>query len=294
MGVLSHRVERGDLSAADHIYTWRTAFTYSHHGIFVGGDKVVHFTHDQSFSSPSELSSMFLSSCSSNTADSPCSGIPDCGFRKHPSGVTMSCLNCFLGKGLLHRFEYGASRLAFIAKFRGGTCTTAESDPSAAVIHRAMYLLHNGFGNYHLFTNNCEDFALYCKTGLLVRGKESSGQALGAIGAPLAAFLSVPLKFLASGPVGFVAATAAMYSLSRYACDIGVRDDAVKVNVEDIALFHGYCDDDNGAGSGSDLLDSNGDCGAGSGSGSVDSNGDADADADGDGGETLQRKRRRR
>uniref|UniRef100_J3MV04 LRAT domain-containing protein n=1 Tax=Oryza brachyantha TaxID=4533 RepID=J3MV04_ORYBR len=44
MGLLSHRVERSEVKPGDHIYTWRAAFTYSHHGIYVGGSKVVHFT----------------------------------------------------------------------------------------------------------------------------------------------------------------------------------------------------------------------------------------------------------
>ncbi|PIN02205.1 hypothetical protein CDL12_25284 [Handroanthus impetiginosus] len=241
MGILSHRVERSDLKAGDHIYSWRTAYAYSHHGIYVGGNKVVHFTHDQYLSSTGHSSSIWFSSSVSNVP-AACLNIPDCGFRKHNSGVTMSCLNCFLASGVLYRFEYGVNRISFLAKLRGGTCTTAKSDPPESVIHRAMYLLHNGFGNYNLFTNNCEDFALYCKTGFLVRGQEplgSSGQASSIIGAPLAAILSLPLQLFVSSPVATATAMAAMYSLNRYAADIGVRDDVIEVKVEDIALFHG-------------------------------------------------------
>lgn len=32
MGLLSHRVERSELKPGDHIYTWRAAYSYSHHG----------------------------------------------------------------------------------------------------------------------------------------------------------------------------------------------------------------------------------------------------------------------
>ncbi|KAI3986782.1 hypothetical protein MKX01_039756, partial [Papaver californicum] len=53
---------------------------------------------------------------------------------------------------------------------RGGTCSMANSDPMEMVIYRAMYLLIKGFSNYDIFLNNCEDFALYCKTGLLTNG----------------------------------------------------------------------------------------------------------------------------
>ncbi|CAF1761928.1 unnamed protein product [Brassica napus] len=57
-----------------------------------------------------------------------------------------------------------------------GTCTTAPSDPPEEIVHRARYLLSgNGFGEYHLLDNNCEDFAIYCKTGLLVFSVTKSG-----------------------------------------------------------------------------------------------------------------------
>ncbi|KAL8528488.1 hypothetical protein ACS0TY_006060 [Phlomoides rotata] len=243
MGFLSHRVKGSNLEAGDHIYSWRTAFSYSHHGIYVGGDKVVHFTQAQ------DLSCSSLSSSVSNVSPT-CLDFPDCGFKKGESGgVTMSCLNCFMGNGSLYRFEYGVSKCVFIAKIRGGTCTTAKSDPPEAVIHRAAYLLHNGFGKYDLFTNNCEDFALYCKTGLLVCSKGqtalgSSGQAASAVGVPVAAILSLPLRLLFPSPVVFGAATAVNYTLNRYVTDIGVRTDTFKVNVEDIAGDQRACDDD--------------------------------------------------
>nr|GMD97532.1 uncharacterized protein LOC109157163 [Ipomoea batatas] len=178
----------------------------------------------------------------SSTPSSGCSSIPDCGFWKSESGVVLSCLECFLGEGSLYCFEYGASPSVFLTKFRGGTCTTAKSDSPEEVIHRAMYLLQNGFGNYDIFERNCEDFALYCKTGLVIHdqgGLGRSGQACAVISAPLAAMLSSPLKLFTSSPVGMVLATAGMYCFSRYATDIGVRADVVKVKVEDMALFHG-------------------------------------------------------
>lgn len=235
MGLLSHKVEREDIKPGDHIYTWRAVFTYSHHGIFVGGSKIVHFTPDRDRN---------LSAETSDNSDpvkgiSSCLTFPDCGFRQPKSGVVLSCLDCFLGNGSSYLFEYGVSPSAFLAKVRGGTCTTAQPDPPETVIHRAMYLLQNGFGNYDVFQNNCEDFALYCKTGLLLvdrQGVGRSGQASSVIGAPLAALLSSPLKLLLPSPVGVATVTAGMYCMSRYATDIGVRDDVVKVAVEDLAV----------------------------------------------------------
>ncbi|KAL3815148.1 hypothetical protein ACJIZ3_016416 [Penstemon smallii] len=219
MGLLTNRVERSEIKAGDHIYTYRAVFAYSHHGIFVGGSKVVHFTRV------------------GRTEE--CPTFPDCGFRRANSGVLLSCLNCFLKSGSLYSFEYEVSPSLFLAKLRGGTCTIAASDPTETVIHRAIYLLQNGFGNYHVFQNNCEDFALYCKTGLLTvdrLGVGSSGQASTVLGAPLAALLSSPLKLLLPSPVGVATVTAGMYCMSRYVTDIGVRTDVVKVPVEDLSL----------------------------------------------------------
>ncbi|CAI8615748.1 unnamed protein product [Vicia faba] len=106
-----------------------------------------------------------------------------------------------------------------------------------------MYLLQNGFGNYDVFQNNCEDFAMYCKTGLLILDKQgvgTSGQASSAIGAPLAAILSSPFKLLMPNPVGIATVTAGMYCVSRYATDIGVRSDVIKVGVQDLAVNMGW------------------------------------------------------
>ncbi|KAJ6839137.1 uncharacterized protein M6B38_316690 [Iris pallida] len=241
MGLLSNRVERSQIKAGDHIYTWRAVYTYSHHGIYVGGEKVVHFTRKKETSSGSNSSSS--SSSSSKAPSSACETFPDCGFQKPDSGVVLSCLDCFLGIGSLYSFEYGVAPSVFLAKVRGGTCTTAESDPPEVVVHRAMFLLRNGFGNYDLFENNCEDFAIYCKTGLLPiedQGVGRSGQASSMIGMPLAAIFSTPFQLLVAGPVGMATVTAGMYCAGRYITDIGVRKDVVKVPVEELAVNLGW------------------------------------------------------
>ncbi|KAK7332724.1 hypothetical protein VNO80_29479 [Phaseolus coccineus] len=238
MGMISNRVERHEIKPGDHIYTYRAVFTYSHHGIFVGGSKVVHFRPERNLKSIAETSSNL-----DDPTSNPCPTFPDCGFRQLNSGVVLSCLDCFLRNGSLYCFEYEVSPSVFLTRIRGGTCTTASSDPSETVIHRAMYLLQNGFGNYDVFQNNCEDFALYCKTGLLIQdiqGVGRSGQASSIIGAPLAAMISSPLKLLMPSPVGFATVTAGMYCMSRYATDIGVRSDVIKVPVEDLAVNLGW------------------------------------------------------
>nr|GLL40530.1 uncharacterized protein LOC109185831 [Ipomoea trifida] len=242
MGLLTNRVERSEIKPGDHIYTYRAVFAYSHHGIYVGGSKVVHFTRIENSSDTADDEVLTLSSS--------CPTFPDCGFRQPSSGVVLSCLDCFLKNGSLYYFEYGVTPSVFLAKVRGGTCTTAASDSPETVIHRAMHLLQNGFGNYDVFQNNCEDFALYCKTGLLTLdrlGAGRSGQASSVIGVPLAALISSPLKLLIPSPVGVATVTAGMYCMSRYATDIGVRTDVIKVAVEDLAMNLGLGSSNEGA-----------------------------------------------
>ncbi|KAL8088609.1 protein LEAD-SENSITIVE 1-like [Apium graveolens] len=245
MGILSNRVEKEEIKGGDHIYTYRAVFAYSHHGIYVGGNKVVHFTPKKEESSSTEAPLITFDGMSDTSLS--CPTYPDCGFRLLNSGVVLTCLDCFLRSGSLYCFEYGVSPSIFLTRVRGGTCTTAASDSPQTVIHRAMYLLQKGFGNYDVFQNNCEDFALYCRTGLLTvdrLGVGRSGQASSVIGAPLAALLSSPLKLLMPSPVGVATVTAGMYCMSRYATDIGVRTDVIKVAVEDLAVNLGWLDSD--------------------------------------------------
>lgn len=166
----------------------------------------------------------------------PC---PTCTPPEEGRGVVSSCLNCFLAGGILYRFEYSVTPAIFLAKARGGTCTLAVSDPHDTVVHRANYLLDNGFGCYNVFKNNCEDFAIYCKTGLLVvdqRTMGQSGQAVSIIGGPLAAVLSTPLRLVTTNVYGMAATAVGVYCASRYAADIGMRSDVVKLSVEDLTM----------------------------------------------------------
>jgi hypothetical protein len=201
-------------------------------GIYVGDGMVIHFTRAAGHEiGTGTFLDRFLFSSSSPAETSPCQ---KCGHLMRSQGVIMSCLDCFLDGGILYLFDYAVSPVFFLAKARGGTCTLAASDPYDTVIHHARYLLDNGFGIYCLFKNNCEDFAIYCKTGLLVETAFSVGRSgqLASLTAAFSAVASSPLRFLTTSAGGLAIVTSGMYCVGRYVSDIGVRRDVVKVPVE--------------------------------------------------------------
>jgi hypothetical protein len=209
---------------------------------------VVHFTRKKEAGATAGLDSAIAASSlllSQQGSPHECPTFPDCGFQLPESGVVLTCLDCFLRGGAPQRFEYGVPPAAFLARLRGGTCTTARADAPGAAVRRAMHLLRNGFGDYDLFENNCEDFALYCRTALLLLpaaggGVGRSGQAASAVGVPLAALFSTPFRLVAPGPLGMAAVTAGVYCAGRYVTDIGVRKDVVKVEVENLSAHLGW------------------------------------------------------
>ncbi|KAH7291603.1 hypothetical protein KP509_29G023700 [Ceratopteris richardii] len=147
-------------------------------------------------------------------------------------------MKCFLAGGHLYSYDYGTSAVNFLLNLRSGTCTLALSDPPEQVLNRANYLLHNGFKCYNLFKSNCEDFAMYCKTGLfVVRGNTvgGSGQAATVVGAPVALVMASPLYV--AGPWGMAVMSLGMYSLSRYVVDIKNRPGVRKIPVEDLVTI---------------------------------------------------------
>ncbi|KAL5717526.1 hypothetical protein ACHQM5_010512 [Ranunculus cassubicifolius] len=235
MGVFSNKISREELKEGDHIYSWRSAYIYAHHGIYAGDEKVIHFTRGAGMEvgTGTFLDKIIFSSSPSPASNTPC---PKCGDQSRLDGVISSCLDCFLSGGDLYLFHYGVSSAFFLAKVRGGTCTLAPSDTPLDVLHRARYLLQNGFGGYHIFKNNCEDFAIYCKTGLLIITSLSVGRSgqMTSFLAAASAIVSSPLRFLTSSFPGLTVVAGGMYCVSRVVSDMGMRRDVVKVAVESL------------------------------------------------------------
>jgi hypothetical protein len=246
--VLSNRVDWEYLATGDHIYSWRAAYLYAHHGtppqsmdridfscrcrrsdsdgipsdppppgIYVGDGMVIHFTRavGHEIGTGTFLDSFLFSSSSPAAATT----YQRCGHLAHGcEGGVMSCLDCFLhgggSSGSLYLFHYAVSPAFFLAKARGGTCTLAVSDPGHVVVHHARYLLDKGeFGTYSLFKNNCEDFTIYCKTGLLVETAFSVGRSgqLASLTAAFSTVASSPLRFLTTSSCGLALVTTGMY-----------------------------------------------------------------------------------
>ncbi|KFK25860.1 hypothetical protein AALP_AA8G171700 [Arabis alpina] len=221
IGLFSNQISRDDLKPGDHIYSWRTAFVYAHHGIYIGDGNVIHFTRGDGLEigTGTFLDKIIVGSIPNHGGDNnnPCS---NCGHQSNLDGVISSCINCFLSGGNLYLFEYGVSTAIFLTKLRGGTCTIAPSDSSDEVISRAKFLLlHNVFGNYHPFENNCEDFAIYCKTSLMVGKDYMLGRSGQASSVSAAACIARMVSPWASNAI-------------RLFTDIGMRKDVMKVPVE--------------------------------------------------------------
>ncbi|XP_058749089.1 protein LEAD-SENSITIVE 1-like isoform X1 [Vicia villosa] len=240
MGVISNKIDRKQLKPGDHIYSWRQAYLYAHHGIYVGEGTVIHFTAGRGTQTgtgtPTIVDKLFTSSAPSFDTDIPCPGCGACNQTILTDGVISSCLDCFLSGGELHLFEYGVSKIHFLAQARGGTCTLASSDPTEEVLYRAFYLRKKGFGAYHYFKNNCEDFAVYCKTGLLVTssvGGGGSGQ-VASYAAAVNSIASISLRVVNKSFYGMVLVSCGMYCYRRVVSDIGFRS-GTKVPVEKIA-----------------------------------------------------------
>nr|XP_043628969.1 protein LEAD-SENSITIVE 1-like isoform X2 [Erigeron canadensis] len=238
--LLSQKVEVSDLNKGDHVYTWRKCGFYSHHGIFIGDGKIIHFVQTNK--------SAILASSSESSDHSgeytPCLDESYCRSETVPgSGVRITCIACFVKnkKRFLYRYKYNASSKFLIAKVRAGTCTTASSDPQETVMHRVNYLYKNGYGEYHLKNNNCEDFALYCKTGLWSNDKDRQGRSSQAN--MVDGYLELVEELMQGGPIDHASLIPRLAMVvpksfaKREKNDLGNRRDVVKVDVKELSSF---------------------------------------------------------
>ncbi|KAK6932816.1 LRAT domain, partial [Dillenia turbinata] len=153
-------VDPESLEPGDHIYRYGLANTYTHHGIYVGNDTLIHLTKTEP-----GIRELAMGSSASGKTKEACS---KCGYKEDlRRGVVKTCVDCFSsGHKNLYLFEYGISDEEYRIR-RAATCHRTQSSPPSEVIKRAIQFLklEKDFGVYNLFNNNCEQFAVLCKLG---------------------------------------------------------------------------------------------------------------------------------
>ena len=139
VGYIFHSVSKDDLQPGDHIYAYRYGGAYSHHGIFAGEDdddgEVIHFSGEETSS-------------------------------KKSAAIRANTVKEFLYGSQLRLVAYEVSGVAKLLK-RSGSVQTFKSLPADEVVATAKFYLHKTleWREYHMLFNNCENFAVYCKTG---------------------------------------------------------------------------------------------------------------------------------
>ena len=124
-------VAEKDLRPGDHIYTKRYLGLYSHHGIYVGDGRVVHFIGDSMKDARIRL----------------------CSLREFRGWQAWK----------IRRAMYGVASIWTWIKL-AGTAYADQSSPPDVVVKRAMDLVGSPV-TYDLLTRNCEGLAFFCKTG---------------------------------------------------------------------------------------------------------------------------------
>ena len=138
------------LSPGDHIYCNRdkAADLYSHHGIYVGDGKVIHFASD------------------SSQAGYPRKDSIDSRFIRIMRGT----LSGFKGSDTLEIVEYNSEMsVKERVELETGSCHRVDAMPRDETLKVAEYFVERSdlWDSYNLYSNNCENFACFCKTGLL-------------------------------------------------------------------------------------------------------------------------------
>ncbi|WOL04260.1 hypothetical protein Cni_G12981 [Canna indica] len=159
--------------------------------------------------------------------------------------VISTCLDCFRGGNYkLRRFEYGICRREFLLR-RGGTCSMLHADSDHLVVHRATYLLRNGYPTYNLFTNNCENFARYCKTGFVPKMQTPIGQ----VNAIRVAFIPPPITINYINWRGYLPVCQTM-KITPFPSDVKAGpenlDNLLRIQVEDLVSRMSRCENKSG------------------------------------------------
>ena len=136
-GIIFHDVKEWELEPGDHIYSYRRGVFYSHHGIYIGerGMEVIHFSNVQ-------------------------------GKNKSSATICSCTLEEFADGNKIRLVAYNVHSVEKALK-RGESSHTRKCKPASKVIKTAKHYYNNPqkWKDYSLHGNNCESFAVFCKTG---------------------------------------------------------------------------------------------------------------------------------
>jgi hypothetical protein len=138
MSSVNRTVELYELYPGDHIYVWSSP-VHHHHSIYIGEGKVIHFTARGTKTKEAAFVQQW-------TLQEFCDSYKSCEIKR----VTYNVDSNVLGMGAM------------------GTCCPVCPFPAPVVVERALSKLGNkGTQNngYHVLYDNCEHFAMWCKTG---------------------------------------------------------------------------------------------------------------------------------
>ncbi|KAG0615551.1 hypothetical protein M758_5G050300 [Ceratodon purpureus] len=182
--IVPKKIQEGELQPGDHICTDRNLTSYYHHGIYMGKNRVIHFSKVSESNPPGELDKCHHGEDTT---------------KDEPWGVRKCCLECFVRRKpgwsihphSLYIIKYG-KRLTPVSLIDSGA-SHRKALPAEEVLRNAAEMLDNEklkhemlekgekgeyeklvseepekkcFGTYYLVLKNCETFAFYCKTGI--------------------------------------------------------------------------------------------------------------------------------
>nr|XP_048327268.1 uncharacterized protein LOC112491263 isoform X1 [Ziziphus jujuba var. spinosa] len=213
-----NETQKENLQHGDHIYT-RTRANTEDHGIYLYDERVIHFIQGRR-GARSDDHHRTCTKCSDHD-------------RSSFHGVVSSCVDCFLSGGdNLYLFEYGVNPALVLAKFGGGT-TIAPDDPAEVVQDRASSfrkINSNDSCSHYRFIKNGKDFAMYCKTGLVVIDNIIFSRSCPTAGVFWASIVTGFLSLQQLTAATVAATCFVLYCIYIFGSDIGARPNVIKVD----------------------------------------------------------------
>ena len=172
--LFSHKVNADNLVPGDHIYAHRDHGLYDHHGIYIGENdaEVIHFPGDKATS--------------------------------NRTSIQASSLRHFVDGETVRLVAYSVPILTQLFKKRAGTSygSFVSCHKPETVVEIAKTYLHKPHqwikehGPYHLYSNNCEHFAHFCKTGRFCSKQTNHGRSM----VDIVTDIVIPPKMIFSSP----------------------------------------------------------------------------------------------